>query len=187
MNWTPLTSPVDFIRLAGRESPGIADVMGAGSPRRWDVRKGYALSGATTVFRGMDVARFKVRIRLYSEQDWSDWHAWKDLVQRPPTGTRPRALDIWHPALEECGIASAVVENVSQPEQIHDTGEWAITIDFIEHRPRLPISIKTEGSDSTATESEMQRALRQERELGERIDRRLAEQGREAYRRGWRL
>ena len=173
MSWTPLREPVDFIRLAGRESPGIATVTGASSPRRWDVRKGYALSGATTVFRGMDVAKFKVALRLYSEEDWDAWHSWKELVQRPPSGTRPRALDIWHPVLEDCGIKSAVVENVSQPEQTTADGEWTITIDFIEHRARQPISIMTEGSDATDTESEKQRAIRLAREESERLSEEL--------------
>lgn len=173
MNWTPLTSQIDYIKLAGRRSPGLADVSGAGSPRKWDVRKGYALSGATTVYRGMDVARFKVTLRLYSEQHWEDWHAWKALVQRPPSGVRPRALDIWHPVLEECGIKSAVVENVGQPRQTGDSGEWSITIDFIEYRPRQTLStVVTEGSESTAQpESETQRLIREERALAEEIDR----------------
>lgn len=169
MTWSPLSDPVDVIRLAGRESPGIATVSNASSPRRWDIRKGYALSGARAVFRGLDVAKFKVTIRLYTEKDWDDWHAWKDLVQRPPSGIRPKSLDIWHPVLEECGITSANVENVSQPEQTTQDGEWSITIDFIEHRARQPISIMTEGSDSTATETERQRAIRLERELGEKL------------------
>lgn len=181
MSWTPLREPVDFIRLAGRESPGIATVTGASSPRRWDVRKGYALSGATTVFRGMDVAKFKVALRLYSEEDWDAWHSWKELVQRPPSGTRPRALDIWHPVLEDCGIKSAVVENVSQPEQTTADGEWTITIDFIEHRARQPISIITEGSSATATETEGQRLIRQQREMGEELDREIRRKAQQAF------
>lgn len=173
MSWTPLDSPVDFIRLAGKKSPGIALVTGAGSPRRWDIRKGYALQGARAVFRGLDVAKFKVAIKLYDAAHWADWHAWKELVQSPPSGTRPRALDIWHPVLEECGITSAVVENVSQPEQTTQDGEWTITIDFIEQRPLKPISIMTEGSDATSGETERQRAIRLERELGEQLDKEL--------------
>lgn len=170
MTWTPLASPIDHVLLAGERSPGLADVQGAGSPRRWDIRRGYALSGARPVFRGMDVARFRVVLRLLTEADWEAWHAWKRLVQQPPSGTRPRALDIWHPVLEECGISSAVVENVEQP--VHDgTGGWSIAIAFIEYRPPMPLVIRTEGSDATGTESERQRAIRLEREFGEALER----------------
>jgi hypothetical protein len=175
VTWTPLSSPVDSIVLAGRQSPGIADVQGAGSPRRWDIRKGYALSGARAVFRGMDIARFRVRLRLYTKADWSAWHDWKAIVQRPPSGTRPQALDIWHPVLEDCGIASAVVEDVSQLEGA-ESGEWTVTISFIEHRPPLPMIIRTEGASATGTESEWQRRIRLEREFGEALDRELVRQ-----------
>lgn len=178
MTWTPLTSPVDHVLLAGQRSPGIADVQGAGSPRRWDIRRGYALSGARPVFRGMDVARFRVVLRLLTEADWEAWHEWKVLVQQPPTGTRPRALDIWHPVLEECGISSAVVENVEQP--VHDgTGLWTIAIAFIEFRPPQPLVIRTEGSSAVRPLSGTQLEIRiaelegevLEGQLGRELDR----------------
>ena len=43
---TFLASPPiqDFIVLGGLRSPGRATVAGAGSPRDWDIRKGWAFS-----------------------------------------------------------------------------------------------------------------------------------------------
>lgn len=156
MTWNPLTQPVDFIKLAGHKSPGLAEVIGATSPRKWEERGGYGLSGSTVVFRGIGLCKFSVRIKLYTEQDWNDWHVWKLLVDKPPLGTRAKALDITHPLTEELGVAAVVVEEVSQPEQTND-GEWTITIKFIEFRkPKValakPDAAKATEADPIETE-----------------------------------
>lgn len=137
MPFNPLLEPVDYIMLAAQQSPGLATITGASSPRRWDKRKGYAQTGARVVFRGVDLASFTVTLRLYSDLDWKNWHGWRPLVQRPPVGERARAMDIYHPMLEDLGIKSVVVEDVSQPRQTAD-GEWSIDIKFIEYRRPLP-------------------------------------------------
>lgn len=152
MPWVPLTEPVDTIDVAGRTSPGLCEVLGAGSPREWQERRGIGLSGARLAFRGLKLSHFTVRIRLYSEEDWEAWHAWKDVVQRPPVGTRPRALDVAHPVLEDCGIASAVVEDVKAPEELDDTGVWVVEIAFIEHRPPAPAAAVVDGSDQSTVD-----------------------------------
>ena len=113
----------------------------------WDERRGYALSGARVVYRGIGLARPVVTLRLLTEQDFADWHDWRDLVQRAPIGTRARALDIWHPILEDLGIVSVVVEDVAQPIQVAD-GEWNIAIKFIEYR-RPVFTLETIGSAAT--------------------------------------
>ncbi len=146
--WNPIDEPVDYILLAGKRSPGLADVTGANSPRNWDKRKGYGLMGAIAVFHGMDLSTFTVKLRLYSLQDWADWHQWKALVDKPPVGKRPRSLDIVHPLLDELGIKSVVVEDVSQPEQT-DHGEWTIEIKFLQWRAPVVRLAKPEGSTAT--------------------------------------
>lgn len=188
MSYTPITAPVDYVLLAGQRSPGIAEIQGASSPRRWEQRRGYGLSGATVVFRGTGLAQFKLLLRLTTEEQWTEWHAFRPLVQRPPppnppsTSTTaqdqlaafeaakandpsaasdpvsqrqlatlqrraaaeqrraarpvvraPRALDIWHPILEDLGIRSVVVEDLLQPVQTQD-GEWTIEIRMLEFR-----------------------------------------------------
>jgi len=135
VTFNPETDPVDHILLSNEKSPGIAVVTNANSPRRWDIRKGYALSGARPVFRGVALAKPIVTFRLLSTQDWIDWHEWRNKVdlQRPPAGERARAKDIWHPILEDLGIVSVVIHDVGQPMQVAD-GEWNIVIKFIEFR-----------------------------------------------------
>lgn len=156
MSWNPIDDPCDYITLSGQRSPGIAEVRGANSPRRYDERKGYGLSGATVVFRGIGLTRFTVELRLSTEQHWADWYAWKPMVDRPPAGTRPKALDIWHPFLEDLEVKSCVVEDVSQPSQVED-GVWAIEIKFIQfRRPVLSLS-KPEASKAAPVDPVDQR------------------------------
>ncbi len=147
----PISNPVDYVILGGQRSPGLAEISDASSPRRWDERKGYGLSGSTVVFRGIGLAKPILTLRLYSAEDFAAWESWRPLVARPPLGSRPRALDIWHPFLEEAGIGSVVVEDVSQPVQSGD-GEWTITIKLIEYRrPKLTLA-RPDGSDTRLTD-----------------------------------
>lgn len=156
MSWDPITKPVDYILLSGKRSPGLAEVTGATSPRRYDERRGYGLSGATVVFRGIGLTRFTVKLRLYTEIDWADWDAWKPLIDRPPVGTRPRSLDIWHPHLEALEVKSCVVEDVAQPEQTAD-GEWTIELKFIQYRRPVLALAKPEGSKAAPVDPVDQR------------------------------
>jgi len=156
MPWDPLTDPVDYFTLAGLKSPGFAELTGASSPRKWEERGGYGLSGATVVFRGVGLCYFTFKIKLYTEEDWADWIGWKALVDRPPFGVRPKANDIVHPFLDQLGVTAAVVEEVSQPEQ-GEAGEWIISIKFIEfRRPKAALAKPEAAKDTPLTPREQQ-------------------------------
>ena len=71
MTFNPITDPVDYFELAGRRSPGIAVLKNADSPRRWDERRGYALSGGFLRFRGIGLARPIFTLRLLTEEDFA--------------------------------------------------------------------------------------------------------------------
>lgn len=157
MTFNPNTDPIDYILLANQRSPGLAVVKNADSLRRWDERRGYALSGARVVFRGIGLAKPIVTLRLLSTADWDAWHAWRPLVQRPPVGERAHAKDIWHPILEDLGIGSVVVENVLQPKQVAD-GEWNIDIKFIEFRLPVP-TLETIGESDERSDDPVDRYI----------------------------
>lgn len=149
MSYEPLKEPTDYILLAGQRSPGIAEVRGADSERDIQERKGYGLSGARSVYKGIKLIKPTVVVRLSTEKDWEEWHAWKPLLDRPPTGQRARALDIWHPILEDQGVTSVLIAKVGQPERTKDDGEWSITINMTEWRPPQPALSSPDGSDNT--------------------------------------
>jgi hypothetical protein len=169
MAWNPLTHPINYVLLAGKRSPGIA-VVGATkpatAPSKWDERQGYGLSGAWLFYTGDGLAHFNVQLKLYTTQDWDDWHVWKKLVMKRPLTPgsasdvgkvaikiaggaifpRPKALDIWHPLLDELGIRSVVVEDRIQPQLTDETGEWTVEILFAQFRQPKPAFAKPEAS-----------------------------------------
>ena len=151
MGWNPLDDPIDYFELAGQRSPGLATILGAGSPRGWDIRKGYGYSGAIIWFTGIGLAKFSAKIELYEATDWEDWHAFKSLVKKPPLGVRPKALDIWHPLLEDLEIKSVVVEDLLQPVQTQP-GVWEIQIKFLQHRALKFSLAKPDGSQDRVTD-----------------------------------
>ena len=150
----------DFILLGGVKSPGLCDVSGASSPRKWEQRPGYGLSGATTVYLGNALSEFSIKFRLYGEPhtaigpdpDWQQWNVFRDAVlMKPPAGNRPQALVIWHPQLEALKIKSVGVVDVGQAYQ-DDKGEWTIEVKFIEfRRPRITLA-KPESAKATPTD-----------------------------------
>lgn len=143
----------DVIVLAGQPSPGLAIVSGAGSPRNWDERRGYGLSGAFLVFTGDGLAKFQVRLLLWEPQHFAQWEVFSRLLARPQRGTRPKALDYYHPyhSEEPLNIKSVVVEDVLQQEQI-EPGLWAQDIKFIQYRAPKPFLAKPEGSTAQLNE-----------------------------------
>lgn len=151
MTWDPNEAPVDYVELGGRRSPGLAEVIGVDSPRGWDERRGPGLSGARLRFLGMKLSHFMIRLRLYSAEDFAAWEEWRDVVQRPPLGERPRALDIVHPITEDAGVRSVVVANVAGLVQTDD-GEWTIEISVIEHRPIVRAAGLVEGSAQSTSD-----------------------------------
>jgi hypothetical protein len=145
---SPFDSPEvwDVILLADEESPGIADVAGAGSPRMWDKRKGQGLSGSTLVFTGDDLSEFTVVLRFTTPDHIDAWNDWKRLVAKTQRGVRAKAIDIYHPALADVGIKSVVVLDVSQMEKEGDTGEQKVTIKFESQQKPLPAVGKADNS-----------------------------------------
>lgn len=137
---SPLVTPdiYDVIRVLNQPSPGIATVSGAGTPRKWDERNGYGLSGATIVFTGLGVAKFTVRLWLWTDAHFDAWEEWKPLVAPPPQGQKPRILDIYHPFLDDVNIRSAGVEDRSQIAPDGETGLYYVDIKWLSYRKPLP-------------------------------------------------
>lgn len=130
----------DYIILAGEKSPGLATPAKAGSPRKWDKRDGYGLSGATLVYIGDDLAVFDVIIDLWTTEQFGEWARFAKLLEKAPAGTRPKAMGIQHPLLNRSPlkITEVVVFDVSQFEQ-DDYGLYTCSITFSCYRAPKPV------------------------------------------------
>lgn len=176
MTWNPLDEPADKIWLQQHWSPGLCEISGAGSPRKWDEIESHGHSGATLKFKGVGLAHFSVKISLYTAQDWIDWSQFKPLVDKPPLDTAPKAMDIWHPLLVDQGIYAVGVEDLGQPEQTDD-GVWTIDIKFVEHRAPKPALVKVKGSTATPkdpddpVQKEIDQLAKQKAELAAQVER----------------
>jgi hypothetical protein len=129
----------DVIVLAGLPSPGRAIVRPAGSPRDWNIRKGYGFSGATIVYAGANLAKFEVDITLWEDPlHWIEWKAFS-LILAKPIPPVVAGLGIQHPLLNMApwNISAVVVEDVTGFEE-SDFEEFTCTIKFIEYRAPVP-------------------------------------------------
>jgi len=148
----PFQTPTawDYIILAGTVSPGIvAAVAGASNPRTWDEKKATGSSGATLTYQGDGLAKFTVKLSFWLPEHFDEWDLFKPLLL-PPTKDS-RALDIWHPRLEQLPVpvSAVVVEDVGSPEPADDTGLWTVEIKFKEYRAPKPASSTASGSKSS--------------------------------------
>jgi len=124
----------DYIVLAGRRSPGFAEVRGCGSPRSWDVQQGYGFTGAVAIFTGEGLAKFEVDIYAWEPAHFVAWKEWAKATLAPPTPkNRSTSMAIEHPLLNDppLTITQVVVEDVSQWEQDPDGGGlWCRTVKY---------------------------------------------------------
>ena len=169
------TDPVDYVILAGKRSPGIADVLGASAAFEFNVHQPPFATGARIVFKRRELAKFEVRLRLYSFEHLRELEAWRPLIDTPPGARRAaQGLDIVHPLLNPLGITSCVVTSVGQLEPI-DNGAWMLPIKFLEYRglPKQSLA-KVEGSKAEPVDPVEQRILTNNREI-ERLAQELAQ------------
>lgn len=149
MAWDPLTQPCDYILLAGKQSPGYAEVIGAWDEREFAVHQPPFTTGAKHIYKRKKLAEFSVRFRLYTLEQHAEFAVWRALIDAKPDVRRAaKAMAIEHPLLNQLGIGDVVVKGVSQFEQTAD-GEWSLSVSFQESRPiGSPTLAKIEGSTS---------------------------------------
>ena len=135
----------NYIVLAGVPSPGVCIVQGLTNPRKLQINDGYALSNATVVYLGDSLPKFSVTLQMTSALDLREWKRFAKLLATPPLGTRPNALKIEHPLIEECGIKSVLVEDRTQLTP-SPTGLWTVKIDFVKWQKPAPALGRPNGA-----------------------------------------
>lgn len=134
----------DYVLIQNERSPGQAIVQRSSSPRGWDERKGYALTGATLVPTGDPLGQFSVIFRFWDPADMPAWYAFAAKyfdkgVRFVPGTITPRALGIYHPILAAppIRITQVVVEDATGLEKTED-GLWFCEVFFKAYRKPKP-------------------------------------------------
>jgi len=136
----------DYVTIGGDRSPGKAIIHDVHTPRPWDIRKGYALTGATIIPQGDDLGTFKIRFELWDPADVPAWYAFAaqyfdKSVRLLPGSSKPKALSILHPMLSAppIRITACVVDDATALEPDDDgLGGWHSIVSFIQYRAPKP-------------------------------------------------
>ena len=124
----------------GLKTPGVCEIIGLSSPRKWNVQQGYGLSGATTVYAGTDPIKFKIKVYMWTQLHVLAWEAIARLhLAKALPGLKPIALGISHPMLSfpPISVSSVVIEDVTALEQ-DEYGGFTVTISCLEWKKPLP-------------------------------------------------
>lgn len=127
--------------------PGRSTIQGAALKYNYEKRPGAYRSGATIVFRGLDLCEPTLKIDMWQDEHFLQWEFVKKLFD-PPKPSSPLsalALGIAHPLLADLGLANFVVTERGAVERA-DNGLWTVLIKLLEYRPPLPAIVKTKGS-----------------------------------------
>jgi hypothetical protein len=129
--------------------PGKAMLTGGSTPRGWDERQSYGMTGATLVPTGDHLGTWTFRVLLWCETDATgspagqQWTAFQTFfakylsksVRFVPGTIKPRALGIYHPVMSAYGVTEVVVEDVTAMVQPEDEDFFECEIRFREYRP----------------------------------------------------
>lgn len=135
-------SVYDSIVLAGKRSPGRVTLSGHDRSFAWDVKRVPGVKGASTSFNGDDPTEFTATFQLVRDDamgidDLEEWPAFLGLIRSAIAGTKPKALDIYHPDLVANHISSVVPKKIGGV--VHDgQGGQTVAITFLEYRPPKP-------------------------------------------------
>ena len=152
----------DYILLATsgpparlKRSPGRCWIRGAGTPRTWDIRQGYGIDSAQTIFTGNAPAKFSVDVFLWTDEHWNEWDEFAPILVKPTPATRNKALSIVHPILLRAplNITSVVIEDVTQFEYNPSIDQWACEIKFLQFKKPRPILVKPTAAIPAAVQA----------------------------------
>lgn len=106
-------------------SPGVCKITGDGIPREWDVRQGFGLAGSTQAFRGIGLAEFEVKVRMWAPEHRDLFKVFDAAVEPSPPGQAERVYEIANPRLAARGINKCVFLNAPLLGDDGDGGDTA--------------------------------------------------------------
>ncbi len=163
--------------MSGSTRRGRAIVQNVTSPRGWDERKGYAITGATLIPTGNPLADFSIRFEFWDPADMPPWYSFAakyfdESVRFDPGTQTPRALGIFHPVLAAppIRITQVVVTNATGIEK-DDTGLHFCEVSFKRYRKlkqaqaapaaAIPAAASSQPTAQDAADLEIQQLMKQ--------------------------
>lgn len=143
----PLRNPglYDVAQLGGITTPGQADILHAVSKRKWDIVRGYGLSGARDIYHGLDVSHFILRLQFWTAEQIDEYNdKIVPLLAPPKPGSQASVLKLYHPHASEppVNIRSVGVVEAPQMYQVED-GLWQVEITLTPYSgPPKPVVVK---------------------------------------------
>lgn len=135
----------DVVTVAGQRSPGQATLSDHDREIGWDVKKAAGQAGASITRTSEEPVEFTLTLFLADREDFAAWPAFRELLRSTSLGTKPKALDIYHPDLAANDIKSVVLKKIGGV--VHDgQGGQTIAIRLLEYRPAKPKGGSPTGS-----------------------------------------
>lgn len=134
----------DYLYLGGVRSPGVVKLSGHNRKVTWDVKSGHSLSGAQVTLKEVPPIEFTATFYLVNDpamalNDFDDWYTFLAVVESSVNGTKPKALDIYHPDLASQTPPISSVVKAEVGGVVHDgKGGQTVAIKFQEYRPPKP-------------------------------------------------
>lgn len=162
-------SRLDYIVIGSDRSPGKATIKSAERLQGWDIRKAYALVGATIVPTGAEVTEISILFELWLTSHFTGpvpdvdpfmpWVSFSKKYFNKPVKQLGNidylALSIDHPilGLTPIGIHKVVFKGCTEFQK-DDYGLWSCTARFLEFRPAKPVLPKPKAAIPPANQPE---------------------------------
>lgn len=131
------SGPWGHVFIGGVRVPGvIAKIDGATRPEQWDKQKPTKKKGATTVWKGTDIAdAITITTALHDAESFDAYYALKDALRPPKSTDAPPALPIVSPIINFNGITRVAYREMEPPEWVPAGGYWKGVVVLIDFSP----------------------------------------------------
>lgn len=156
MSVNPIDHPelYESFLLAGERSPGVCKLGGPMLDHGWAKQEPKGSSGGETIQNGTKLVEFTAELYLWRDSEvdhFARWVEWRPILRRPIAKGASKALDIYHPQLDELGVTSVVCakEGSLEPD---GRGGATVKLSFLQYAPPQPKAAgKPSGSSSQAS------------------------------------
>jgi hypothetical protein len=164
-------APWGIVEIGERRLPGtVVSIDGAEKPEEWNVQKPSDKAGATTVWKGTQLAdTIKIVLALATAEQYRDYEATRNEL-RPKLGTKPPTHLIVSPIINFAGITRVSCRNVGAPKWIEKGAYWTGEISLVEYSPPKPANTGAAGPGGAGGKTIQKAAPDPNKDLNDEIE-----------------